>query len=66
MSQKEMEFRIAPNGEMTIETFGMTGVSCATAITEVVATVGGVIAEDKKKDSYYDNGPKVFANGGAN
>ena len=49
MSQKEMEFRIAPNGEMTIETFGMTGVSCASAITEVVATVGGVIAEDKKK-----------------
>lgn len=61
---KEIEFRIAPTGEMTVETFGMTGISCASAVNEIVATIGGTITDDKKKDSYYDNGPKVYNNGG--
>ena len=58
---KEIEFRIKPNGELSIETFGMQGAQeCYKIVEKAVVGIGGTLKEDKKKPEYWDDGRKVY------
>lgn len=61
MAQKEIEFRIKPDGTCTIETFGMNGSQeCSKIVEKAVVGIGGTMTEDKKKPEYWDDGRKVY------
>ena len=58
---KELEIRIKPNGEMTMETFGTEGVECTDIINNAMQYVGGVIDDEHKKDEYFSRENNVYA-----
>ncbi len=58
---KEIEIRIKPNGETTIETFGTEGTECTSLINNALQYVGGVIDDEHKKDEYYARSNNVYA-----
>lgn len=58
---KEIEFRIKPNGELSVETFGMKGPEeCSKIIEKAMIGLGGTMVDDKKKPEYYDKGRHVY------
>lgn len=58
---KEIEFRIKPDGSLSMETFGMTGPEeCSKVIEHAMVGLGGTLVEDKKKPEYYDKGHHVY------
>ena len=63
MSNKEVEFVIKPNGEMSVETFNTKGEECLQIITEAVNYVGGSIGDEHKKDEFFSTPSKVLNRG---
>lgn len=61
---QELEFRIKPDGSLSIETFGFTGPeACSKAIEQARIGIGGEIVDDEKKPEYWDDGGQnVYTN----
>ena len=64
MQQKELEIKVKPNGEFSIETFGTEGTECSKIVEQVVNYIGGNVSEDTKKDEYWKKPQNVYENVG--
>ena len=62
MNQKELEIKISPKGELSIETFGTEGTECTKIVEQVINYIGGSISDDTKKDEYWKKPQNVYEN----
>lgn len=54
---QELEFRIRPDGSLSVETFGFSGPkACSKIVEQVRIGIGGEIIDDEKKPEYWDDG----------
>lgn len=56
MHEERIEFHIKESGEITYETFGFQGETCAKEAERLMQAIGGTVVEDRKKPEYYEEG----------